>query len=165
MKQGFLYKTILDILFIALCAGGIGLFFNIPHMISLIKMEQSFAQDWSFLAWAYLIFKIGSWFVFLLGIYQLKKGARPLLNNQFFSQNVFKRLKKSGVLLIWSSVLNFMGIGIYFFQIYEQQISDYTQEEDILFPLFTLTIGIFFMIQSNALKIASGLKSENDLTI
>jgi len=58
-----------------------------------------------------------------------------------------------------------MGIGIYFFQIYEQQISDYTQEEDILFPLFTLTIGIFFMIQSNALKIASGLKSENDLTI
>jgi len=165
MKQGFLYKTSLDILFIVLSAGGIGLFINIPFGISLIKMEQSFAQDWEILSWAYLLIKVVSWLLFLFGVYQLKKGARPLLNNHFFSEKVYKKLTRAGIFFIWSSVINFVGVALYLFQVYARQSYTYTQEENLLFPLFTLTIGIFFRIQSNALKMASGLKSENDLTI
>ncbi len=38
-------------------------------------------------------------------------------------------------------------------------------DNNLLIPLFLTIIGMFFIIQSNALDLAKGLKDENELTV
>jgi hypothetical protein len=38
-------------------------------------------------------------------------------------------------------------------------------DNNLLIPLFLSIIGMFFIIQSNALNLAKGIKEENELTV
>ncbi|MCH7525408.1 MAG: DUF2975 domain-containing protein [Bacteroidetes bacterium] len=102
-----------------------------------------------------------SYLLLIYSLFLFRKILRYFLDLKIFSDYVIKTFKKIGVLLVVSGlttlIISFIS-RLYF----EQKISiEIGMNEHIMI----LSLGLFFMVLSEAFKIAKTAKQENDLTI
>ena len=85
MNRNILFKTLIDILFIMHCLGFAALIFLLPFGVVGINMPDTVVSDWSFMHWLSLIIGVLAYVCFLIALFYLRKTARFILNNNFFT--------------------------------------------------------------------------------
>ncbi|HBY67602.1 MAG TPA: hypothetical protein DEG69_07540 [Flavobacteriaceae bacterium] len=106
-----------------------------------------------------------SYIIFLLGLYYLKKTAKHVLNNNFLKTPVIENLKRSGNMLTIAGIFLMVTYTVFWLSTLSLGTIKLTYGTNIMIPLFLIIIGLFFILQSNALFKAKSIKEENDLTI
>jgi len=103
--------------------------------------------------------------IFIIGLFYLKKVARSLLSNNYFTTKVILNLKKCGILFLTSgtsyAVLNIL---FYLWNLYLGKL-EVILDSPLTQPFLLIIIGLFLLIQSNDLSKAKGFKEENELTV
>ena len=98
-------------------------------------------------------------------MYHLRLVARFLLSKNFFSLKTIQNLNTSGRYFLYASILYFtILILLPILKIFKGNIYIGFNITTTL-PVFIAIIGLFFMLQSNALQIAKVYKDDNALTI
>lgn len=131
-----------------------------------IKIPSLANNDEQFVL-SYLIFgaTIISYLMLLVGLFYFKKSFKYTKPKEVFSETMIKPLYKSGIFFIISSIV-IISIQVLIWLLNASNgLINFAYSEKTIFPLFTLIIGLFFMLQSNVIKQAIDYKSENDLTI
>lgn len=165
MKKAILFKTLVDILYILHFIGLIGILIIIPFGAINNNQENINAENWNLFHWLVIIVSICAYIIFLRGLYYLRKMARFLLSNKYFSDSIIQYLKKSGNHFLYTGIISFT----LFFAFWINKLTggkfELVYETNLLIPLFLTIIGMFFIIQSNTLNLAKGFKEENELTV
>jgi hypothetical protein len=165
MKKNILFKTLIDILFYFHCLALIGVLFILPLGITNINQVNMPVKNWSLGFWFILILNFIIYIIFLIGLFYLRKTARHLLSNNFFTENVINNLKKSGLYFIVFGIASLLlSIGIWAMKLYNGSFQ-LLYDSGTIIPLFVTIVGLFFLIQSRALLSGKFYKQENDLTI
>lgn len=165
MKNAILFKTLVDILYILHFIGLIGIIFIIPFGIVNINQVNMTVEDWSLFYWFISIISLITYIIFLRGLYYLRKMARFLLTNKYFSEKIIKNLKKSGNHFLLTGIISFALFFILSLNKLYGGKFELIYDSNLLIPLFLTIIGMFFIIQSNALVLAKNIKEDNELTI
>lgn len=165
MKKAILFKTLVDILYILHFIGLIGIIFIIPFGTVNINQVNMSVEDWSLFYWSIFIVSLFAYIIFLRGLYFLRKMARFLLTNKYFSDNTIENLKKSGNNFLYTGIISFALIVVLWISKLTGGKFELIYDNNLLIPLFLSIIGMFFIIQSNALNLAKGIKEENELTV
>lgn len=165
MKKTILFKTLVDILYILHFIGLIGILFIIPFGVVNINQVNVNVEDWSLFYWLISITSLIAYIVFLRGLYYLRKMARFLLSNKYFSENIIKNLRKSGNHFLLTGTISFIILVAQWFNKLYGGKFELIYDTNLLVPLFLTIIGMFFIIQSNTLDLAKNIKEENELTI
>ena len=164
MKRNILFKTLVDILFVAQVIGFIGILFFIPSGVMKINMMDLPLAEWTWISWIILFLSLMGYIVFVIGLFHLRKVARQLLSKRYFDITVVNHLRKSGSCFILAGILSFVVfIILWSVKISVQKVSIY--DTDFMISLFVMTIGLFFIIQSEVIKNAKNFKDDSDLTI
>lgn len=103
------------------------------------------------------------YFIFVFGIFRLKKASNLFLTNDFYNPELIKNINISGKSMILSGVFWWLlgGLGSIHFK---KSISLEVSEKTFIY-LFIIVIGLFMMLMSKVFENAIALKEENDLTI
>ena len=165
MKKAILFKTLVDILYILHFIGLIGIIFIIPFGTININQINMSVEDWSLFYWSIFIVNLFAYIIFLRGLYFLRKMARFLLTNKYFSDDTIVNLKKSGNNFLYTGIISFALIVVLCISKLTGRKFELIYDNNLLIPLFLSIIGMFFIIQSNALNLAKGIKEENELTV
>ena len=165
MKKAILFKTLVDILYILHFIGLIGIIFIIPFGTVNINQINMSVEDWSLFYWSIFIVSLFAYIIFLRGLYFLRKMARFLLTNKYFSDDTIVNLKKSGNKFLYTGIISFALIVVLWISKLNGGKFELIYDNNLLIPLFLSIIGMFFIIQSNALNLAKGIKEENELTV
>lgn len=165
MKKAILFKTLVDILYIVHFIGLVGILFMIPFGTVNINQVNMNVEDWSIFYWSIFIVSLFAYIIFLRGLYFLRKMARFLLTNKYFTENTIKNLKKSGNNFLYTGIISFALIVALWLSKLTGGKFELMYDNNLLIPLFLSIIGMFFIIQSNALNLAKGIKEENELTV
>ncbi len=164
MKRNILFKTLVDILFIAQVVGFIGIIFLIPSGVMRINMVDLPVLEWTWVSWIILFLSLIGYIVFVMGLFHLRKVARHLLANIYFDLSVVNHLKKSGRYFIITGIASFIVfIIVWLVKITMHEFSLY--HFDFMVSLFIMSIGLFFIIQSEVIMQAKDFKDESELTI
>jgi hypothetical protein len=164
MKRSILFKTLVDILFMAQVVGFIGVIFFIPSGVLRINMIDLPVSEWTFVFWLILLLSLIGYIVFVMGLFHLRKVARHLLSNRYFDVTVVEHLKYSGRYFVISGMVSFViSLIIWVIKITMKTLALY--DSDIITSLFIITIGLFFIIQSEVIMNAKTFKEDSDLTI
>lgn len=166
MKSEKLFKILIDAIFILQLLGISSAIFIIPSgAIIKINMQNQPVEEWSLFHWLILVISFLAYIIFVVGIFYLKKISKGLVDRKYFTILMIKNLQKVGKMFIVSG--SFM-IGIFLIQF----ISNLTNKTirliyntELLFSVFIVAIGLFFLIQSKILEVGKNLKQENELTI
>lgn len=165
MKRTILFKTLVDILYILHFIGLIGILFIIPFGVVQINQVKVGVEEWTLFYWLIVIVGIIAYIIFLRGLYYLRKMARFLLSNKYFSKKISRNLKSSGNHFLASGIISFaLVVAIWLNKLYGGKI-ELIYDANLFVPLFLTIIGLFFIIQSNALDLAKNIKSEHELTV
>ncbi len=165
MKKAILFKTLVDILYILHFTGLIGIIFIIPFGIVNINQVNMNVEDWNLFYWVIFIASLITYVIFLRGLYYLRKTAKHLLLNKYFSENIIHNLKETGNhFLLTGIILLTLFIAIWVKKLYGGKL-ELIYDSNLLIPLFLTIIGMFFIIQSNTLVMAKSIKEENELTV
>tara|TARA_R110001592_G_scaffold131477_1_gene345394 strand:- start:169865 stop:170362 length:498 start_codon:yes stop_codon:yes gene_type:complete len=165
MKKTILFKTLVDVLYTLQVIGFIAVLFMIPFGLVNITNENVSAQEWDLFYWLVFTVTLVKSLVFLRGLYFLRRMARILLSDKYFSGNIIRYLRKSGNHFLLASLISF---ALIFAQWIGKMVNGKIElgyDQEILVPLFLAIIGIFFIIQSGTLDLAKSLKEENELTV
>jgi hypothetical protein len=165
MKKAILFKTLVDILYILHFIGLIGIIFIIPFGTVNINQINMSVEDWSLFYWSIFIVSLFAYIIFLRGLYFLRKMAKFLLTNKYFSDDTIVNLKKSGNNFLYTGIISFALIVVLWISKLTGGKFELIYDNNLLIPLFLSIIGMFFIIQSNALNLAKGIKEENELTV
>ncbi len=165
MKNTILFKSLVDILYILHFIGLIGIVVIIPFGIVNINQVNINIEDWSMLYWAITILTFITYIIFLRGLYFLRKMARFLLSNKYFSEKIIGNLKKSGNHFLLTGIISFALYTILWLNKLYGGKFELIYDTNLLVPLFLTIIGMFFIIQSNTLNLAKNIKEENELTV
>jgi hypothetical protein len=165
MKKTTIFKSLIDILYILHVIGLIGILFILPFGTVQLNQDTMNIEDWSLLHWSIVVLSLSAYLLFLRGLYFLRKMARFLLSNNYFSLDTIASLKKSGKNFLYTGIISFTLIVILWTSKLSGEKFNFTYDKDVIIPLFLSIIGIFFIIQSNALILAKGMKEENELTV
>lgn len=165
MKKVILFKTLVDILYILHFIGLIGVLFIIPFGTINSNQINMSVDDWSLFYWSIFIVSLFAYIIFLRGLYFLRKMARFLLMNKYFSDDTIETLKKSGTHFLYTGIISFALIVVLWISKLTRGKFELIYDNNLLIPLFLTLIGMFFIIQSNALNLAKGIKEENELTV
>jgi hypothetical protein len=165
MKNTILFKTLVDILYILHFIGLVGIIFIIPFGIVNINQVNINVEDWSLFYWLISIISLITYILFLRGLYYLRKMARFLLTNKYFSEKIIANLKKSGIHFLLTGIISFLLFFILWINKLYGGKFELTYDSNLLIPLFLTIIGMFFIIQSNTLDLAKNIKKENELTV
>ena len=165
MKKAILFKTLVDILYILHFIGLIGIIFIIPFGTVNINQVNMSVEDWSLFYWSIFMVSLFAYIIFLRGLYFLRKMARFLLTNKYFSDNTIENLKKSGNNFLYTGIISFALIVVLWISKLTGGKFELIYDKNLLIPLFLSIIGMFFITQSNALNLAKGIKEENELTV
>lgn len=170
VKAPILLKTILDILFWILIiglAGGIMLttasyFFDAPidikinnHVITKITLPIFFA----------LLIKIVVAVVFIYIVYLLRRVVRNFFKRKLFTPVQITGLNLIGKLIIIATLIE-AGLDFLLNLLIDEKVSlvlSLSSAFDSL--LFTLALGLFFILLSKAFNYARNLQQENELTV
>lgn len=165
MKKAILFKTLVDILYILHFVGLIAMVLIIPLGTVNINQEDMSLEELSLFYWVMLMLSLFTYIIFLRGLYFLRKMARFLLKNNYFSDNIIESLKKSGNNFLSAGIISFAIIVVLWINKLYGGKHELIYDNNLLIPLFLTIIGVFFIIQSNALNLAKGIKEENELTV
>lgn len=166
MKKETLFKTLVDIIYVLHFIGLIGIVFIIPFGATVrINQVNTKVEDWNLFYWLLFMTSLVTYLIFLRGLYYLREMAGFLLSKNYFSASTIQNLKKSGHHFLWAGIISFLlFVAIWISQLVVGKV-ELIYDENLLIPLFLTIIGIFFIIQSNTLTLAKGIKEENELTI
>ena len=107
MNKTILFKTLVDILYILHFIGLLGIIVIIPFGIVNINQVNVNGGDWGLFYWLTSIISLIAYIVFLRGLYYLRKMARFLLTNKYFSEKIIENLKKSGNHFLFTGIISF----------------------------------------------------------
>ncbi len=165
MKKEILFKTLVDVIYIFHFMGLVEILFIIPYGVVNINQVDIRVEDWNLFHWIVFVVSLGGYIIFLRGLYYLRKMAKFLLSNKYFSEKIIDNLKKSGNhFLLAGVILLGLHIVLLIYKIYGEKI-ELIYEINLLIPLFLTMIGLFFTIQSDSLILAKNMKEENELTV
>lgn len=85
MKKSFFFKSLVDYLYILNVGGFLLLLITISFGFVEINEIKGSDEDWSVLAISIICVSVLTCIVFLKGVYYLRKMARHLLTNKYFS--------------------------------------------------------------------------------
>ena len=165
MKNSFLLKSLVDILYIILFMGLGGMILLIPFVMFHLDGEIITLKDFSSGNWISFSLKILTYLILLRGLYFLRKVLRSFLSEQIFNWDVVKHLMKSGWHLFYSGIL-YIGFvsNSWLWKINKDNLEMISTSFTII-PLLLMIIGLFFVIQSRFVKKAILYKEEIDLTV
>ena len=132
--------------------------YNVSLPVSINGIELTIINGYTKIAIALLF--IGLLF-FIYSIHLLRKIIVYFLKNDLFNSEVIIYFNKTGKCLLTSSLLKVVSLG--FFLAAGQIKNNQNLKLDTHFPLICL--ALFFMVLSEAFKIAKKAKEENELTI
>ena len=157
MKKAVLFKTLIDIIFYLYVIGLIAILLKSPFNLT----KETNLEQPNFLYWLILAIDGICYFIFLRGLYFLRKMARIFLSEKYFTKTVAISMQSSGNQFIYAGLLSILGwtLGLIF------NIAIDPSNTLRIIPLFIIIIGLFFTIQSKALLSAIEIKNENDLTV
>jgi len=165
MKKTILFKTLVEILYTLHFVGLIGIIFIMPFGVVNINQVNVNVEDWSLFYWVISIVSLIAYIIFLRGLHYLRKMARFLLSNKYFSENIIKNLKKSGNHFLLTGIISFaLFVALWLNKLYGGKF-ELIYDTNLIVPLFLTIIGMFFIIQSNTLVLAKNIKEENELTV
>ena len=165
MKKTILFKTLVDILYFLHFIGLLGIILILPFGIVNINQANISVEEWSFFNWIIVIISLTTYIIFLRGLYYLRKMARFLLSNKYFSDLIINNLKKSGTHFLLTGILSlFLIILLWISKLYDGKL-ELVYDINFMIPLFLMIIGMFFIIQSKTLLLAKNIKEENELTV
>ena len=165
MKKSFLFKSLVDYLYILNVGGFLLLLITISFGFVEINEIKGSDEDWSVLAISISCVSALTCIVFLRGVYYLRKIARHLLTNKYFSKQIIKYLKISGTHFLLAGVMFVVIMILRWIGKLRVGLFEFVYDTNLMVPLFLMIIGLFFMIQSEALLVAKNFKEENDLTV
>ena len=165
MKKSFLFKSLVDYLYILNVGGFLLLLITISFGFVEINEIKGSDEDWSVLAISIICVSVLTCIVFLKGVYYLRKMARHLLTNKYFSKQIIKYLKISGTHFLLAGVMFVVIMILRWIGKLRVGLFEFVYDTNLMVPLFLMIIGLFFMIQSEALLVAKNFKEENDLTV
>jgi len=165
MKKSFLFKSLVDYLYILNVGGFLLLLITISFGFVEINEIKGSDKDWSVLAISISCVSALTCIVFLRGVYYLRKIARHLLTNKYFSKQIIKYLKISGTHFLLAGVMFVVIMILRWIGKLRVGLFEFVYDTNLMVPLFLMIIGLFFMIQSEALLVAKNFKEENDLTV
>jgi len=158
MKNSVVLKSLIDIFFFI-------------HVIGFVASLGSFLFGFvdignlevpEYAKWIILTGNVIVYFMFLLGLFFLRRMARIFLSRNHFSESLAGYMKISGNQFVYAAL-----ISVLVWLVAEFFDFDYKSVYKLLSinPVFLMIIGLFFTIQSKTLYQAVRLKSESDLTI
>ena len=165
MKKSFLFKSLVDYLYILNVGGFLLLLITISFGFVEINEIKGSDEDWSVLAISIICVSVLTCIVFLKGVHYLRKMARHLLTNKYFSKQIIKYLKISGTHFLLAGVMFVVIMILRWIGKLRAGLFEFVYDTNLMVPLFLMIIGLFFMIQSEALLVAKNFKEENDLTV
>ena len=165
MKKSFLFKSLVDYLYILNVGGFLLLLTTISFGFVEINVIKGGDEHWSLLAISISCISVLTCIVFLRGVYYLRKIARHLLTNKYFSKQIIKYLKISGTHFLLAGVMFVVIMILRWIGKLRVGLFEFVYDTNLMVPLFLMIIGLFFMIQSEALLVAKNFKEENDLTV
>lgn len=165
MKSIFLLKTLIDILYVLHFLGLIGVLFLLPLGVVTIGNASVKFDDWGVFYWVIVIVSFIAYVILLRGLYYLRNMARFLLSNKYFSKEISRNLKKSGVHFLVAGIISFALFAAHWVKKILGGNIDLIYDTNLFIPLFLTIIGVFFIIQGNTLDLARNINDENELTI
>ncbi len=158
MKNSLLLKSLIDIFFILQVVGLIALFMRIP--LGFITVKNMEPMHWD--GWIILSINCVVYFMFVRGLFFLRKIAREFLLNKFLTESVANSMKITGNQFTYAGMISLVTI-------LSQKLFDLNFEpipkSFSITPIFLIIIGLFFAIQSKTLISAIRIKDENDLIV
>ena len=164
-------KLLIDTFFIILCLGILGFIFILPFGIFTTKIADVEFQGtegyWNLpvLYWVGIGLSILAYIIFLIGLNHLRRTANLFMSKSFFSLEITRNLKRSGLFFVISGII----VSIVFIVLWAIENSDGETRivlgTDIMIPLFLCIVGFFFMLQSKILDQAKVFKEDSNLTI
>ncbi len=157
MKNSVLFKSLIDVFFFFHVIGLIAILLNFPLGFIVKNIEEPKLLEWVF--WA-----INSicYFIFLKGLFFLRKLARAFLSQKYFIDSIVVNLKISGNHLISAGLISILTL--WTGKLLNLDLEPVSHLFAIT-PVFLIIVGLFFLIQSKTLLQAIRLKNENDLTV
>lgn len=159
MKNSILFKSLIDIFFFIHVLGLIAILFKFPlGLIEVKNIETPQISDWIIMAINAFVY-----FIFLRGLFFLRKMARILLSQEkSFSKPVVDYMRICGNQFVYAGLISIVMLLIG--KLLELNIAPIYKSYSIT-PIFLLIVGLFFVIQSRTLSLAINLKNENDLVV
>lgn len=165
MKKSFLFKSLVDYLYFLNIGGFFLLLIFIPFgLVESIQINES-DEDWSVLVVSISCISVLTYIVFLRGVYYLRKMARHLLTNKYFSKQIIKSLKTSGTHFLLAGIMFIIIMILGWIGKLSEGHFELVYDVNLMIPLFLMIIGLFFIIQSETLLLAKNFKEENELTV
>lgn len=165
IKKAILFKTLVDTLYILHFMGLIGVLLILPiGLLDSSGKEFSDEKSEFFLSTIFLL-RLIAYIIFLRGLFYLRKMARHLLSNQFFSEKIIHNLNRTGFHFFYAGILSLAILILTWVSKLMGGKLELTYDNNLMIPLFLTIVGVFFLIQSHSLKIAKDLKEENELTV
>ena len=110
-----------------------------------------------------LFFIVVAYFIFVFGIYNLRKVLVLFSNKMIFEEDTIALLNKVGKSFLFSSLIIF--VPLFFYNVIERGETKIEFGGGFSSFLFASSLGLFFMVLSEVFKVAKTLKDENDLTV
>jgi hypothetical protein len=160
-----LFKDLIEILFILhMLAIGV-LLILVPFLAISGALNSSDLDGFSIFEGIAVVILMACLFLFMRGLFYLRKVAKSILAEKYFSLPMIDNLGKSG--------RDFLKTGFFSFGIilvlWLGDVSDgklvFGLDINMMSSLFLMIVGLFFIIQSNTLAYAKDIKEENDLTV
>lgn len=165
MRKIMFFKKLVDILYYLHFLGLLAIIFILPFGIANINQIDVSVENWTFLYWGIPILSLIAYIIFLRGLYYLRKVARFLLANNYFSDIIINNLRRSGNHFLLTGILLLSLIVIVGLNKLFNGRLELTYDTNLIIPLFIMIIGLFFIIQSKTLFLAKNFKEENELTV
>ena len=166
MKHTNLFKNLINFLFYILCLGFLVILFFGPLGFNSIAQENRDVQHWDFISWLLLSISAIAYVFLIIGVKYLKNMAKEMTDLGSFDLAIQYNLRQSGKCLIISTLLNYLTFALIFIKrlVLDSELEVIFDNNILLQIILTIT-GLFFIIQSDILKLSNNLKTENDLTI
>lgn len=166
MKNKFLFKTLIDVLYFTFLLAFVAALITIPMGVILSEKPISAIYDnWNIISSIVSWLNFASYLLFLRALYFLRKVAHLILQNQLFDSEMAQKVKTSGNHFLYTGMLHFVTLAFVFIGKLTEGKLFISYDINLLLPFFLVIIGLFFVIQSEAISLAKSYKEENDLTV
>lgn len=170
MRKIYFLRAVLEFMLYFLILGGVGLLIATPFILTdsdwdiPIKINgvvnSSFDSVSSKIG---LVVSVLSYFLFVYAIYLFKKIINLFIKRKIFDHQVILNLSRIGKIFIMVTLIT---NGLEFiFKVTTTQKAEIMISSGFDSFLFTIALGLFFIIMSEVFKISKKLKEENELTI